>query len=81
MKKLSIIVFLLTFNLFATELEHMYNACENKKMATACFKLGILFEQGLGLQKDLNLAKAYYKKSCQLNYSDACSALKKINGK
>lgn len=57
------------------EIKHMVNACDNKAMPTACYELGKLYEEGLGVDKDLNRSKVYYKKACNLDFQRACSTL------
>jgi hypothetical protein len=57
------------------EVKHLVNACSNKEMSTACYELGILYEKGLGVEKDSSTSKGYYKKACELGYQKACDVL------
>jgi hypothetical protein len=61
------------------EVKHLVNACNNKAMPTACYELGILYEKGLGVEKDSRTSKGYYKKACDLGYQKACDVLENNN--
>ena len=57
------------------EIKHMVNACDNKSMPTACYELGLLYEQGLGVKQDKNISQIYFKKACELHFQKACDHL------
>ena len=47
----------------------------------SCYNLGILYEDGQGVKKDLRVAKEYFNKSCELDFQQGCDAYKKPNKK
>jgi len=55
----------------------MQKACDNK-MPTACYEFGLLYEQGLGVEKDANKAKTYYLQACEYGFDKACQKFEAI---
>jgi TPR repeat protein len=43
-----------------------------------CINLAALYESGAGVGKDLQKAKAYYSKGCELESADGCKAVKRL---
>jgi TPR repeat protein len=80
MRVFFVVVLMATGAMATTELAHMLNACETKKIPTACYKLGIFFEEGMGgIRADLDQARLFYAKACALEYADACDALESLD--
>ncbi|BCD46160.1 SEL1-like repeat protein [Helicobacter suis] len=40
--------------------------------AEACYDLGVMYEKGEGVAKDLQKSEEYFKKACELGYKNAC---------
>ena len=59
------------------QMQAVYNACDNN-IATACFELGELYREGVGVDSDLSIAKAYYIKACDGGFDQACFKLEKL---
>ena len=64
----------LTLALFASEFQPMQHACD-KKVATACFEFGLLYEKGLGVEQNRTKAIDYFTKGCEYGYDNACQKL------
>lgn len=77
MKKILLSGILCHFSLFASELVHMQEACDNK-VPTACYEFGLLYEQGLAVPKDKVKAKAYYLQACEYGFDKACKKFENI---
>lgn len=60
----------------ASELSAMQDACD-RKMPTACYEFGLLYERGIGVQQDSQKAKEYFEKACDYGYDKACEAYEK----
>lgn len=76
MKKILEIYICSSIFMFASEFSAMQKACE-KKMATACYELGLVYENGFSGDKNTTKAKLYYMDACQYGYDKACNALDK----
>ena len=58
-------------------------ACKNNSIG-GCNNLALIYYDGLGTKQDLNLAKEYYKKSCELSENEliiACNHYKELENK
>jgi len=77
MKKILIITTLLYGMIHASELTSMRVACD-KKVAAACFQLALLYDEGLGLTKDSEKAKAYYLDACDYGYEKGCTYFENV---
>ena len=42
--------------------------------------LGLMYEGGEGVKKDLAVAREWYDKACKRGLKDACTALERVNG-
>ena len=62
------------------QLQHVYKACENN-IATACFELGELYREGIGVESDSSKAIEYYNKACDGGFDTGCSELEKLTGR
>jgi TPR repeat protein len=67
-------MFIITASVFASELEHTKNACASG-VAAACFQLGLLYEQGIGVPIDKEKAKLFFVRSCDNGFDTACLRL------
>jgi len=78
MKRLVFVVFIF-FSIFsdASQIIMLREACENGHSA-ACYELGLLHEEGIGLEQNLTQARKYYLKSCNDQIDEACYALDRI---
>jgi TPR repeat protein len=61
----------------STSMKAMQKACQ-RHVATACYEFGILYEEGIGVKKDIEKAKAYYKQACEDGYEKACRSGQKV---
>jgi TPR repeat protein len=61
----------------STSMKAMEKACQ-RHVATACYEFGILYEEGIGVKKDIEKAKAYYSQACKDGYDKACTNAKKL---
>lgn len=52
-------------------------ACESGD-PIACFELGYLYENGMGMRQDKSAALKYYTKACDLKYQFACEATVRV---
>jgi hypothetical protein len=77
MKKIFLLPLFLILCSSASELDAMKKACENH-VATACYELGILSQQGLAIPQDEKQAKAYFLKACNNGYDEACTQYDEI---
>jgi TPR repeat protein len=55
----------------------MQKACDNK-MPTACYEFGLLYEDGIGVEKNKDKAKAYYLQACEYGFDIACKKFEAI---
>ncbi|MDQ7067554.1 MAG: hypothetical protein Q9M40_06055 [Sulfurimonas sp.] len=55
----------------------MVKACENS-VAEACQHYAFCHEIGRGVKRDREVAKEYYKKSCELGIDDGCFYVKQL---
>ena len=62
---------------FSSQIIGVEKACE-RNVATACFEYGILLEKGLGVEKNIRMAKSFYMKACNNGYDEACGALERL---
>ncbi len=60
---------------FSKARKYFEKACELKD-GGGCFRLGVLYEYGQGVEKDLTKAAYFYSKACKLGSQEACEALK-----
>jgi TPR repeat protein len=58
----------------SSEITEMQKACE-RKMPTACYELGQLYEEGLGVDKNISVSKSYFQKACEYGYDKGCKHL------
>ena len=42
--------------------------------------LGLMYEGGEGVKKDLATARDWYDKACKRGFKEACKALERVNG-
>ena len=79
--KILFIVLLISTSVISSEtslqLQRVHNACV-KGVATACFELGELYKDGMGVDSNTSQAYFYYQLSCNYGFSTACQALKII---
>lgn len=54
--------------------QYLERACAQKS-AEGCFRLGELYEQGVGMEPDLRRAARMYLEACKLEYGPACEVL------
>ncbi|MFP6251139.1 tetratricopeptide repeat protein [Helicobacter pylori] len=54
--------------------KYFEKACD-LKYGGGCFRLGVLYEYGQGVEKNLTKASQYFSKACGLNNSGGCGAL------
>jgi TPR repeat protein len=57
-----------------------YRKAADQGYADAQFKLGWLYENGLGIEKDYSQAKAWYQKAADQGNADAKEGLKRLDG-
>jgi len=83
MKNLFLLLLLFTTS-FASDTVHFKSqivgieiACE-RNVATACFEYGVLLEKGLGVKKNIKMAKSFYIKACNNGYDEACITLERL---
>jgi len=89
MKIILIIFYIFYFNAFASDFEDGTIALEEKKYEKAlqllkkscndlnpeaCFQVGNIYFEGLGVQDSDFEAKSYYLKACKLKLQEACQA-------
>ncbi|WRB40680.1 SEL1-like repeat protein [Helicobacter pylori] len=55
--------------------KYFEKAC-NLNYVGGCFRLGVLYEFGQGVEKNLIKADQFYSKACKLGDQKACEALK-----
>ncbi len=55
--------------------KYFEKACD-LKYGGGCFRLGVLYEYGQGVEKNLTKAAYFYSKACKLGSQEACEALK-----
>ncbi len=60
--------------------EYLRKGCTLKD-SLSCINLAESYEEGLGLRQDLDLAKEYYGKACDLGDQEGCDKYKKLNRK
>ncbi|WP_085905919.1 tetratricopeptide repeat protein [Kiloniella majae] len=53
-------------------------ACD-KDVGKSCFMIGVIYQHGLGVDKDLERAKIYFKKACDLDIPASCGVLKTLD--
>ncbi|MBR3425521.1 MAG: sel1 repeat family protein, partial [Neisseriaceae bacterium] len=58
-----------------------YQKAAQQGNATAQQNLGELYENGLGVEKDLSQAQKYYQQACNSDKKIACKSLERINKK
>ena len=66
----------------AAELFAAVEASENKSatgVVAAGYELGVLYEQGLGVEQDLNKAIELYQEAAEYEYPDAIAALERLS--
>lgn len=61
----------------SSEVTAYKHACKSGD-AVACFELGYLYENGMGMKPDTKEALKYYKKSCEQKYQFACEATVRV---
>lgn len=61
----------------SSEVEYYKKACDSGD-ATACFELGYLFENGMGMSQNKREALLYYQKACDLKYQFGCESLVRL---
>ncbi len=59
---------------FSKARKYFEKACDLKD-SRGCGALGLLYENGEGVEKDLIKAAQFYSKACDLNNGDGCGAL------
>jgi TPR repeat protein len=57
----------------SSEVGYYKDAC-HRGDATACFELGYLYENGMGMKQNKRQALYYYKKACDLKYQFGCES-------
>ena len=83
MKNLLLFLLLITASLasdtmhFSSQIVGVEKACE-RNVATACFEYGLLLEKGLGVEKNIKMAKSFYMKACNNGYDESCRAFEKL---
>ena len=75
--KIYVFLIVLITSCFPGELVEMQKACD-RKMPTACYEFGILYEEGLGVDKNISKSIDYYRKACDYGYDKACQNLEKL---
>ena len=66
-------------NVLSQEMQAMQKAC-SKKVATACYEFGLLYEEGIGVKSDIGKAKEYYMQACNNGFDKACKRYKRLHG-
>lgn len=72
-----IVLFICNILLSASELSAMEDACD-RGMSNACYELSSIYSGEDGLNKDLQKALFYLRKSCELDHDKACLVLEKL---
>ena len=49
--------------------------------ARGCTNLGVLYERGLGVTRDVAQARTLYQRACGAGDTDACADLQKLGGR
>lgn len=90
MKIILVIFYIFSLNIFAGDFEDGVRALEQKKYEKAlqllkksckdsnpkaCFQVGNIYFEGLGVQDSDLEAKSYYLKACKLKLQEACQAV------
>ena len=57
---------------------NLYSECANSNSTKAMNALGNLYQEGIGVDANINTAIDWYEKSCELGYSKACFNLGKL---
>ena len=78
--KFLMLIFFMSVMGFASEFSAMEKACD-RKVATACYELGSLYEEGLGVEANSTKAKEYYNKACENEFDKACLSIENIGKK
>jgi len=76
------LLFLLTSTLFSSvnQITMLQEACQNNH-PSACYELGLLYEEGIGIDKNETTAKSYYTHACDNTIHEACNALDRMTKK
>lgn len=53
-------------------------ACDNGS-GKSCFMIGVMYQHGLGVDKDTEKAIVYFKIACDLDIPASCGVLKNLN--
>lgn len=59
--------------------KYWYEKAAEKDNPVALNNLGWLYEDGLGVKKDLSKAKGFYGKACDHGYQDGCDKYRELN--
>ena len=65
--------------MYASQIDMLTKACQEEHGA-ACYELGLIYQEGIGVDQNLSKAKTYFNKSCDLNTHVGCDAAEKIIG-
>lgn len=57
---------------YSKAIELFKKSCDSKINAPTCGLLGVIYEEGRGVDVDLKKATHYYSKGCDLNYTKSC---------
>ena len=63
--------------IYASQIDMLTKACQEEHGA-ACYELGLIYQEGIGVDQNLSKAKTYFNKSCDLNTLVGCDAAEKI---
>lgn len=58
-----------------TKVETLDKAC-TEGSAHACYRLGRMYRNGKGVERDIARARAYFEKACEDRYENACSLMR-----
>lgn len=61
-------------------IKKLENSADSKMAKYANYGLGLMYLYGNGVAKDINVAKKYFSKACDMGQSRGCSMYNKING-
>ncbi|MDQ7084904.1 MAG: hypothetical protein Q9M36_08200 [Sulfurovum sp.] len=72
MQKYLFIFFIVISSLNSSPFIAMQKACDNQ-VATACYEFALLYDEGIGVQKDTDKAQSYYVQACDYGYTKSLS--------
>ena len=60
--------------LLASQIEMLEHSC-HEGHASACYELGLLYDEGIGFEQNSTKAKRYYQTSCNYGLEEGCKKI------